>query len=301
MIINCQKIFFDKYLIIEKKVIIDPGTSLNEITNLLFNNNIINNKLFFQLWVRLNSLEQSIKYGEYQFVDEMSIDSLTTKLVNGQTVSRLLTIPEGMSRYHFVKLINSNKLENQISEKDLPKLLIANTYFYKFHDSPDEIIKIIEKKSIEQINDILDRNQKNLITTDINKAYILASIIEKETGKISEMNKIAGVFLNRLESNMRLQSDPTVIYSLTKGKKFPRKLSRKDLKIDSKFNTYRISGIPPEAISIPRIEAFEAVINPYRSNFYYFVADKKGGHFFSETYSEHLEKIKDLRKKNIND
>ena len=274
--------------------------SLNEITNLLFNNHIISNKFFFQLWVRLNSLEQNIKYGEYQFEDEISINSLTKKLVEGQTVSRFLTIPEGMSRYHFVKLINSNKLENQISEKDLPKLLIANTYSYKFHDSPDDIIKIIEKKSIKQINDILDRNQKNFIITDINKAYILASIIEKETGKISEMNKIAGVFLNRLESNMRLQSDPTVIYALTKGKKFSRKLSRKDLKIDSEFNTYRISGIPPRAISIPRIESFEAVINPYRSNFYYFVADKKGGHLFSETYSEHLKKIKDL-KKNIND
>ena len=111
------------------------------------------------------------------------------------------------------------------------------------------------------------------------------------------MNKIAGVFINRLESNMRLQSDPTVIYSITKGKKFSRKLSRKDLKIDSKFNTYKINGIPPEAISIPGINAFEAVINPYRSNFFYFVADKKGGHLFSETYSEHLEKIKELRKK----
>lgn len=253
------------------------------------------------MWVRFNSLEQNIKYGEYQFLDEISIDSLTTKLVEGQTVSRFLTIPEGMSRYHFVKLINFNKVENKISEKNLPKLLIANTYSYKFHDSPDEIIKIIEKESIKQINDTLERNQKNLIITDINKAYILASIIEKETAKIGEMNKIAGVFLNRLESNMRLQSDPTVIYSITKGKKFSRKLSRKDLKIDSKFNTYRISGIPPEAISIPGIDAFEAVINPYRSNLYYFVADKKGGHLFSETYSEHLKKIKDLKKKNIND
>ena len=301
MSISSQKIFFDKYEIIEKKVIINPGASLGNITNLLFNNDIINNKFFFEFWVRFHSLEEKIKYGEYQFINEISIDLLTKKLVQGQTMNRYLTIPEGMSRYHFVKLVNSNKLGIHISEKDLPKLLIANTYSYKFHDSPDEIVKIIEKKSIEQINEILDRNQKKLIIDDINKAYILASIIEKETAKTSEMNKIAGVFLNRLESNMRLQSDPTVIYSLTKGKKFSRKLYRKDLKIDSKFNTYRISGIPPEAISIPRIEAFEAVINPYRSNFYYFVADKKGGHLFSETYSEHLENIKDLRKKNIND
>ena len=281
----------------EQKVIINPGATLDKITNLLFKNKIIKNKFLFQLWVRFNSYEQKIKYGEYQFVNETSIDLLTKKLVEGETYNRLLTIPEGMSRYDFLQLINSNKPEEKVFEKDLPKLLIANSYSYKFHDTWIDIIKIIEKKSIEQIKGVIDRSQKNVTSTEINKAYILASIIEKETRKISEMNKIAGVFLNRLESNMRLQSDPTVIYSITKGKKFSRKLSRKDLKIDSKFNTYRVNGIPPEAISIPGINAFEAVINPYKSNLFYFVADKKGGHLFSETYSEHLEKIKELRKK----
>ena len=125
--------------------------------------------------------------------------------------------------------------------------------------------------------------------------YILASIIEKETGKKSEMKKIAGVFLNRLKIKMRLQSDPTVIFSITKGKKFERKLTRKDLKFESQYNTYKIKGLPPTAISIPSIYSIKAVLNPYRGNYFYFVANKKGGHFFSESYEEHLNRIRKLK------
>ena len=131
----------------------------------------------------------------------------------------------------------------------------------------------------------------------INEIFVLASIVEKETSLESEKSKIAGVFYNRLKKKMRLQSDPTVVFALTKGKeKLKRKLLRKDLKFESVFNTYQNSGLPPETIGFPSYESLIATSQPYNSNLLYFVANRlTEGHLFSSSYKEHLRNIKAIK------
>ena len=292
---NFYEQFYKTYNISDNsKVIINPGWNINKISDLLAENAIIKNKNTFKLWIKLNYFEKKIKYGEYDFSGRTSIDLITKKLVKGETINRFITIKEGISNYDFISLLKSKG--KKVDEIKVPEFIIADTYVYKFHDSTEKILQDIQKKSSEIIKKEYNQYQKNMDYELLKSDYILASIIEKETGKKSEMNKIAGVFLNRLQIKMRLQSDPTVIFGITKGKKFDRKLTRKDLKFESKYNTYRIKGLPPNAISIPSIDAIKAVLNPYRGKYLYFVANKQGGHFFSENYEEHLDKIKRLKK-----
>ena len=265
---------------------------------MLVKKKVIKNKYIFKLWIKINYLEKKIKYGEYNFSGENSIDLITKKLTKGDTINRFITIKEGVSNFDLITLLESKG--KTASKIKIPEFIIADTYAYKFHDSTEKILKDIKKISYEIIKKEYNQHKKNIDYETLRSDYILASIIEKETGKKSEMNKIAGVFLNRLQIKMRLQSDPTVIFGITKGKKFDRKLTRKDLKFESKYNTYRIKGLPPSAISIPSIDSIKAVLNPYKGNYLYFVANKKGGHFFSEDYEEHLDKIRRLKMKKKN-
>ena len=126
---------------------------------------------------------------------------------------------------------------------------------------------------------------------------ILASIVEREALKNSEKPIIASVFINRLNRKMRLQSDPTVIYALTQGKtNFNRKLSRKDLKKISEFNTYKVFGLPPAPICNPGRDAIIAVSQPAKTDYLYFVADGKGGHKFSKNLEQHINYVSQYRK-----
>lgn len=292
--------FYQNYTnTINQTLIIKPGMTLEKISNLLKEKEIISSKLIFKLWVKLNSLEKKLKFGEYKIPNSISVVNLTEIFVKGQSVSHLITIPEGISKYDLLQLIKKikpNEADN-IGFNDLPDILIANTYSYTINDSIDEIIKNIKNKSIEVTEDLWTRKTQTIPIKGINELFILASIIEKETGKKSEKSKIAGVFFNRLEAKMRLQSDPTVIYGITLGKKLNRKLTRKDLRINSEYNTYTNHGLPPAPICIPGIESLKAVLNPYSSEYYYFVSDKNGGHIFSENYNEHLKNVSLMRRK----
>ena len=292
--LNFYDQFFKTYKISSNSiVIINPGLNINKISNLLVEKEIIKNRYIFKLWIKINFLEKKIKYGEYDFSGKTSIDLVTKKLIKADTINRFITIKEGISKYDFISLLESKgKIVGKIK---IPDFIIADTYAYKFHDSTEKILKDIKRRSYEIIKKEYNQYKKNIDYKTLRSDYILASIIEKETGKKSEMNKIAGVFLNRLQIKMRLQSDPTVIFGITQGKKFDRKLTRKDLKFESKYNTYRNNGLPPTAISIPSIDSIRAVLNPYKGNYFYFVANKEGGHFFSENYEEHLDKIRSLK------
>ena len=125
----------------------------------------------------------------------------------------------------------------------------------------------------------------------------MASIIEKETSIEQERGQVASVFVNRLDRGMRLQTDPTVIYAMTKGEyKLERPLLRKDLQIDSPYNTYNVAGLPPTPICNPGKASIEAALNPEETGYYYFVARGDGGHYFSRTYKGHKENITKYRR-----
>jgi UPF0755 protein len=150
----------------------------------------------------------------------------------------------------------------------------------------------MQKAMQEKINELWASRETGLPLKSVGEAVILASIVEKETGKPDERPRIAGVFYNRLRQNMRLQSDPTVIYALTKGKKtLDRALTHEDLSFASPINTYTSDGIPPQPICNPGRAALEAVLHPEHHGFYYFVADGSGGHVFAVDLATHNQNI----------
>ena len=279
----------------ETIILIKPGMGLNKIAQELYDNNIIKYKFLFTSWVKFNSMSKNLKAGEYRIKNNSSIIDIFSYLHKGKSVIRFYQVPEGSTQYS-LKQDLLKKIKDDNKYFIIPKNLIADTYGYNYNDSIKKIIKNIESYSKKTSVEIWNTRDKEIPLQSVDDLFIIASIIEKETSKNSEKQTIAGVFYNRIKNNMRLQSDPTVIYAISKGKVFNRLLTRKDTKFKSEFNTYYIKGLPPSPICFPSFASLYAAANPKKNKFFYFVADGKGGHFFSKNYKGHLKKIKMLKK-----
>ena len=298
------ELFFKDYeLKNSEKIIIEQGMSISDVSKILKNNNIIKSKLAFKIWIKLNFVETKIKFGEYQFENGVSVNKIVSKLKNGDFFFRKFTIVEGTTKFDLLEKIGRIYPDQKIELNEISDFFIADTYYYNVVESANELIENISKSSSEILNKLWNQRDEELIIKNIREAFILSSIIEKETSLDYEKKEVAGVFYNRLKKGMRLQSDPTVIFSLTKGKKkFNRKLLRKDLKYKSPFNTYLNKGLPPLPICFPGIKSLEATLNPNQNEYFYFVADPKiNGHIFSKHYHQHLKTIKKIKEYRIND
>jgi len=276
---------------------IEPGMKLNEISEQLYYEGIISNKFAFKLWNKINFLEKKIKYGEFYIEGRNSIYNVTNKLSSGQKVYRKITLIEGSSKYDLLKILKEIDPKSSLKLYDIPDMIVADTYNYTVTDDSRRILDYMIKTSKRFSENIWEERNKEIPLNKISEMHILASIVEKESALKSEKNKIAGVFFNRINLGMRLQSDPTVEFAITMGeKKLDRKLLRKDLKIDSEYNTYMISGLPPSIICFPGKDSLVAVSKPYKSDFLYFVSKRRNGeHFFSTTYKEHLKRIREVK------
>ena len=295
-------IFYSLFFSYDKNIekvsfIIEPGMKLNEISEQLYYEGIISNKFAFKLWNKINFLERKIKYGEFYIEGRNSIYNVTNKLSSGQKVYRKITLIEGSSKYDLLKILKEIDPKSSLKLYDIPDMIIADTYNYTVTDDSRRILDYMIKTSKRFSENIWEERNKEIPLNKISEMYILASIVEKESALKSEKNKIAGVFFNRINLGMRLQSDPTVEFAITMGeKKLDRKLLRKDLKIDSEYNTYMISGLPPSIICFPGKDSLVAVSKPYKSDFLYFVSKRRNGeHFFSTTYKEHLKRIREVK------
>lgn len=298
------ELFFKDYeLKNNKKIIIEQGMSLSDVSNLLKNNNIIKSKLAFKIWIKVNFVETKIRFGEYQFENGVSVNKIVKKLKKGDFFFRKFTIVEGSTKFDLLEKIRRIYPDQKIELNEISDFFVADTYYYNVAESANELIENISKSSSEILNKLWSQRDEELPLKNIEEVFILSSIIEKETSLDYEKKRVAGVFYNRLKKGMRLQSDPTVIFSITKGKKkFNRKLLRKDLKYKSPFNTYLNKGLPPLPICFPGKKSIEATLNPDQNEYFYFVADPKiNGHIFSKHYHQHLKTIKKIREYKIND
>ena len=284
---------------IKNTIILDiaNGSSTSSIATSLHENKIILNPTVFKIYVRLSSNDHKFKAGEYKFKSTHSIYSIVDKLTNGDFFYRKLTLLPGSTISNILKLGNSEGLINDLAtdpEKLLKKkgitlqegIFFPDTFFYlKGENFSSILIKSYEKwKKISK--DLWINRNLNLPFKNLNEAVTLASIIEKEG---LEKRKIAGVFVNRLNKNMKLQSDPTVIYAL--GNEFDGNLTRKNLRLDNPYNTYRYRGLPPGPISIVSYDSLEAALNPLLTDYLYFVSMGNGFHKFSKTLTEHNEAV----------
>ena len=268
--------------------------NLEEISQQLSSKKIVKNSDIFKIWVKLSFQEKKLKFGEFLFEKNNSIYDVTKKLINGDVVFRKLTIVEGSSKYKLLNILKEIDPKSSLKYDDIGDMIVADTYNYQITDSAEKILNDIRKISNDFSQKIWSERDQTIPLNSVNEIFILASIVEKETSVKDEKPIISGVFFNRLNKNMRLQSDPTVIFAITEGKyKLKRKLTRKDLKFKSVHNTYVNKGLPPKIIGFPGKDSLISVTFPQKSDLLYFVSKNKGGeHYFSSNYKQHLKNIK---------
>ncbi len=283
-----------------KIVIIKKGSGVQKISRFLEEEGVIQNAFLFRLWSFYKGLDKNLLAGEFEFQPNSSINKVALVISSGFTVKRRLTIPEGLTGDQIKNIIFSapgliGKVPNAFWHEGT---LLPETYFYSYGNTRLSIVRRMREKLDQELKKAWLTRPENSPLKSPREAMVLASIIEKETAKNNERLIVSGVFHNRLRSGMRLQSDPTVVYSITKGRRLlKRALLKKDLNFDSPFNTYVHKGLPPHPICNPGVASIKAAITPSRTPYLYFVADGLGGHAFASTLKEHIRNVVQWRKK----
>ncbi len=301
----CFVIFFSYIFFVpvsgKDRIVIDivEGDRLSIVVDKLYQNNVIKSKFLFKVWMYLTWNQNKIKLGEYEILPNSTINQIKNVITSGRMYNKYITIPEGLTIKQIFEIFDSK--EDLMGEVSIPVKegeLLPQTYAYNKSISKNDLIL----KMKQAMQDVLDKEWENrqdgLPIKSKEEAVILASIVEKETGIAEERGLVASVFINRLNNNWRLQSDPTVVYTLTNkyGNMMGRKLYKKDLEVDTPYNTYKIKGLPVGAIANPGVDSIRAVLNPPKTDYFYFVADGTGGHKFSKTLEEHEKNRQEWKK-----
>lgn len=277
---------------------ISQGSGVARAAEVLEAAGAIESAWLFETAFRLLAAGGKLKAGEYQLPAGISSRALIDLLITGKTLARKLTVPEGLTSFEIVALVEqASGLVDAIESPIEDGSLLPETYHFSKGDTRAQLIGRMQKALSETMAELWPGRIENLPFDTPREALILASIVEKETGIADERAHIAGVFVNRLRAGMRLQSDPTVIYGLTGGQgPLGRSLTRADLDADHAFNTYQIDGLPPRPIANPGRAAITAVLNPLETEHLFFVADGTGGHEFAKTLEEHNRNVAKWRK-----
>jgi UPF0755 protein len=273
----------------DSAVVIPRGSGLEAISLALSDADVIDRPLLFVAMAKVTGANRGLKAGEYAFPAHVSIAEALRILQSGKTVVRRFTVPEGLTSSQIVTLLREEPaLSGEIKDEPAEGSLLPETYHYSWGDSRTDLLKRMQAAMQTAIKTAWDKRSLSLPIDNQKQAMVLASIVEKETSVPQERARVAGVFINRLIANMRLQSDPTVVYALTQGTgSLGRPLNRADWKYESPYNTYLVDGLPPAPIANPGKASIEAVMNPEQHDFVYFVADGSGGHAFARTLAEH--------------
>lgn len=271
-------------------IIIHPGQSARQIGALLEETKVVDSGFTFFVNAILRRQASQLKAGEYEFPASRNIASVTKQIIQGKVVQHKITIPEGLTTKEIrTLLLKEDKLKGDLSDSIEEGSLLPETYHFTRGESRSQVLNRMQKALKEALEYHWSRRHHETALSSPQEVLILASIVEKETAKPSERSHVAGVFLNRLKQRMPLQADPTVIYGLEKliGKPLDGALRTEHLAINTPFNTYMHSGLPPHPICHPGQACIEAVLNPLVTEDLYFVADGTGGHVFAATLKEH--------------
>ncbi|HEY3300434.1 MAG TPA: endolytic transglycosylase MltG [Methylophilaceae bacterium] len=282
-----------------KEFSIKPG-SVRSVSQQLTKQEVLSHPWSFELLVRSLGQAGSIKAGVYQVKQGATPYALMEMMSNGDSTQSSITFIEGWTFAQMRAALNTNEsirhmtmaytdqqLLQEIGADDaVPEgLFFPDTYFFVRDSSDKEILKRSYQTMKAKLQTAWESRASDLPYKNAYQALIMASIVEKETGRSSERPMIAGVFINRLHMGMRLQTDPTVIYGL--GSNFDGNLRKKDLLRDNPYNTYTRSGLPPTPIAMPGLAAIQAALHPAETKALYFVGKGNGSHAFSATLEEH--------------
>ncbi len=281
---------------------LQPNTTFSTVAKDLMKEGLISypTALFWVLSARLQNQAQRIKAGEYAFPVGTTLQDILDMLVSGKTLQYTLTIPEGWNFRQVLEAVNRHPhlvhtLINLDDVSVMTKLgwldqkpegrFYPDTYSFPSRTTDVAFLQRAYRAMEKELEKAWQKREKELPLKTSYEALTLASIVEKETGVPEERPLIAGVFVRRLQKNMLLQTDPTVIYAL--GEDYHGNIRKQDLEVKSPYNTYVTPGLPPTPIAMPGRAALEAAVNPAPGDALYFVAKGNGSHYFSATYAEH--------------
>lgn len=281
---------------------LNRGATIRTLARQLEDHEILEYPELLIVWARLNGLATRLQAGEYTLQPGSTISELTYNMVAGRVRQYALTLVEGWTFRQFMKAVDQHEaidhtLHNLSDDRIMTALgfegehpegrFFPETYFIHKNITDVEVLLRAHNLMTQNLRRLWDSRDQGLPFKNSYEALILASIVEKESAVPQERNVIAGVFINRLRKNMRLQTDPTVIYGL--GDSYDGDIRYRDLRTDTPYNTYTRKGLPPTPIAMPGLEAIEAVMHPAPTDYLYFVAmnDASGRHVFSSTLEQH--------------
>ena len=280
-----------------------PGSSFNAFTDTLAHAGIVDAPLYLRLLAEWRNVTADLQAGEYQIEPGDTPESVLRKVVAGDTVTYIVRIPEGVTIATVLdQLLADNRLAGELPSKpdliaqlavDAPSLegwLLPESYQIRRGDAR---LLVVQRAYDAMRRELARAWTSRCESTELKSPYellIMASLVEKETGRPEDRDLVSQVFHLRLASNMRLQTDPTVIYAL--GQQFDGNLRKADLSIDSPFNTYKYRGLPPTPIALPSIAALQAAACPADTDYLYFVARGDGSSQFSRTLEEHNQAVR---------
>jgi UPF0755 protein len=284
----------------EQTIVVESGQGFKALSTLLYQRGVIVHPVKFRLFARIKGYDKRIKAGEYLFSSAMSPKEILDIMVDGKIRLHRLTIPEGFNLRQIARAIEAAGFASKadflaaatdadfvhakgIDARSFEGYLFPDTYYFPKGATPQDIISTMVKRFWSVFKPDWEKQAKILGMT-IHQVVTLASIIEKETAVADERPVISSVFHNRLKRNMRLESDPTVIYGMGD---YDGNITRKDLKHPTPYNTYTIKGLPPGPISNTGVKAIEAALFPTDGKFLYFVSRNNGTHYFSTNFKDH--------------
>lgn len=274
-----------------RTIVVKQGASLATISSQLQTRGIVDSELIFRLGVRAYRSQSRMQAGEYAFKPAMSMLDVMDTLRSGKGIVHRVSIPEGLTSFQIMERV----AKNDILVGSMPVVipvegsLMPDTYPFQRGMTRKELISEMVRAQKNFLAKIWQRRVPGLPIKTPEEMVVLASIVEKETGKADERPHVASVFINRLNRGMKLQSDPTIVYGIFGGKGKPkgRPIYKSDIKKATDYNTYVIDALPPGPISNPGRASLEAVANPSKTSDLFFVADGTGGHVFAVTLAEH--------------
>lgn len=245
------------------------------------------NAVTFRVFARLLGSHAAVQQGEFLIRPGMSASAILDMLQSGQPVRRMVTIPEGMPSV----LVRDRLMAIPYLTGDIPVppegSVLPSTYDFRRGETRGALLARMQRAMERTLAELWARRRPTSVAQSPQAAIILASIVEKETGRESERRTIAGVYSNRIRRNIPLQADPTVIYPITQGRPLGRRILRSELNARNGYNTYALAGLPIGPIANPGRASIAAVLDPQETPALFFVADGSGGHVFANTLAEH--------------
>jgi UPF0755 protein len=287
----------------ERFVEIPPGAGATEIRRRLVDAGIVSDEWAFRAALQWTGQSRALKAGEYRFDRPMSVVDVIDKIARGEVHGHPITFPEGLTIQEmaaiyqssgfgtaadFVSAARNASLVNDLDPvaKDLEGYLFPETYTLPRGTPVSKLVSLMVTRFRDTYADLPKQagGESDLSLRDV---VTLASLVEKETGKADERPMVAAVYRNRLERKMPMQADPTVVYALVKAGQYDGNIRKTDLAIDSPYNTYKYSGLPPGPIASPGRAALQAALAPADVPYLYFVSRNDGSHVFAETLAAH--------------